>query len=222
MRRPVARSTRTPLFLTNVSAWISRSSSSKSFQRWCRLAKCLDTCCCRATALWSIGSFQGLDAQSSEFIRSFKLKHEHQAHPCGSREFYIVAAHHHNPHISCERLVRYIRVIGIALESNASGRVQGRFSADEVEEMHQMSKDPEIFDRICNSIAPSIWGNEDIKKAVACLLFSGSAKKLADGTRLRGDINVLVLGDPGTAKSQVLKFVEKVLLLCTLVYERRD
>lgn len=50
----------------------------------------------------------------------------------------------------------------------------------------------------------------DIKKAIACLLFSGSKKMLPDGMRLRGDINVLLLGDPGTAKSQLLKFVEKV------------
>ena len=50
----------------------------------------------------------------------------------------------------------------------------------------------------------------DIKKAVACLLFGGSRKALPDGMRLRGDINVLLLGDPGTAKSQLLKFVEKV------------
>ena len=50
----------------------------------------------------------------------------------------------------------------------------------------------------------------DIKKAVACLLFGGSRKVLPDGMRLRGDINVLLLGDPGTAKSQLLKFVEKV------------
>ena len=50
----------------------------------------------------------------------------------------------------------------------------------------------------------------DIKKAVACLLFGGSKKILPDGMRLRGDINVLLLGDPGTAKSQLLKFVEKV------------
>ena len=51
----------------------------------------------------------------------------------------------------------------------------------------------------------------DIKKAIACLLFGGSKKILPDGMRLRGDINVLLLGDPGTAKSQLLKFVEKVL-----------
>ena len=51
----------------------------------------------------------------------------------------------------------------------------------------------------------------DIKKAIACLLFGGSKKVLPDGMRLRGDINVLLLGDPGTAKSQLLKFVEKVV-----------
>ena len=50
----------------------------------------------------------------------------------------------------------------------------------------------------------------DIKKAITCLLFGGSKKVLSDNIRLRGDINVLLLGDPGTAKSQLLKFVEKV------------
>ena len=53
----------------------------------------------------------------------------------------------------------------------------------------------------------------DIKKAIACLLFGGSKKILPDGMRLRGDINVLLLGDPGTAKSQLLKFVEKVCMM---------
>jgi DNA replicative helicase MCM subunit Mcm2 (Cdc46/Mcm family) len=61
----------------------------------------------------------------------------------------------------------------------------------------------------------------DIKKAITCLLFGGSKKVLPDGMRLRGDINVLLLGDPGTAKSQLLKFVEKVCkgtdsVLCVL------
>jgi DNA replication licensing factor MCM5 len=53
----------------------------------------------------------------------------------------------------------------------------------------------------------------DIKKSITCLLFGGSKKILPDGMRLRGDINVLLLGDPGTAKSQLLKFVEKVCML---------
>ena len=50
----------------------------------------------------------------------------------------------------------------------------------------------------------------DIKKAIACLLIGGSRKRLPDGLTRRGDINLLLLGDPGTAKSQLLKFVEKV------------
>ena len=60
------------------------------------------------------------------------------------------------------------------------------------------------------SIAPAIYGFEDVKKAVACLLFGGSRKILPDGLTRRGDINVLLLGDPGTAKSQILKFAERV------------
>ncbi|MBH1945553.1 ATP-binding protein, partial [Erythrobacter sp. YJ-T3-07] len=62
---------------------------------------------------------------------------------------------------------------------------------------------------MADSIAPSIYANRDIKKAILCLLLGGSKKILPDGMKLRGDINVLLLGDPGTAKSQLLKFVEK-------------
>ena len=69
---------------------------------------------------------------------------------------------------------------------------------------------PNLYETFVNSIAPSIYGNEDIKKAITCLLMGGSKKILPDGMRLRGDINVLLLGDPGTAKSQLLKFVEKI------------
>lgn len=50
----------------------------------------------------------------------------------------------------------------------------------------------------------------DVKKAISCLLFGGSRKRLPDGLMRRGDINLLLLGDPGTAKSQLLKFVERV------------
>jgi DNA replication licensing factor MCM5 len=83
-------------------------------------------------------------------------------------------------------------------------------TAEDEEKIISMSKDPEIFNKISKSIASAIYGQNDIKKAVACLLFSGYPKKLPDGMRLRGDINVLLLGDPSTAKSQFLKFVERV------------
>ncbi|EIM21497.1 MCM-domain-containing protein [Wallemia mellicola CBS 633.66] len=108
----------------------------------------------------------------------------------------------------------YIRVVGLEVDSaHATSGAGGRgksFTPEEEEEFSKLSQFPNLYERFASSIAPSIYGNLDIKKAVACLLFGGSKKILPDGMRLRGDINVLLLGDPGTAKSQLLKFVEKV------------
>ena len=106
----------------------------------------------------------------------------------------------------------YLQVLGLHhgfLSSDASGASLNVFSAEEEDEFRELSRDDQIFERICKSIAPSIYGSEDVKKAIACLLFGGARKQLADGARLRGDINVLLLGDPSVAKSQFLKFVEK-------------
>ena len=83
------------------------------------------------------------------------------------------------------------------------------FTGEEEEKFRRMAADPDIYNRIIRSIAPSIYGSEDIKKSIACLLFGGSRKRMPDGLTRRGDINVLLLGDPGTAKSQLLKFVER-------------
>lgn len=115
----------------------------------------------------------------------------------------------------------FIKVLGIQLEGQESSafdpsgngkrsRQAAVFSEAEEREMIALSKLPNLYSRFINSIAPSIFGNEDIKKAIACLLFGGSRKVLPDKMRIRGDINVLLLGDPGVAKSQFLKFVEKV------------
>jgi len=106
----------------------------------------------------------------------------------------------------------YIRVIGIEVETAGPGRSSGNlmFTAEEEEEYRQLAARPDAFDVLSRSIAPSIYGSEDVKKAITCLLFGGSRKRLPDGLTRRGDINVLLLGDPGTAKSQLLKFVEKV------------
>jgi len=83
-------------------------------------------------------------------------------------------------------------------------------TAEDVEQITTMARDPEIYNKLTKSIASTIYGHDDIKKAIACLLFGGSPKRLPDGMKLRGDINVLLLGDPSVAKSQFLKFVERV------------
>jgi len=103
----------------------------------------------------------------------------------------------------------YIRVVG--LQEDFSGLARGApvFSQEEVAAFRKFAAQPDVQDRIFGMVAPQIFGSEDIKKAVACLLFGGSRKRLPDGVTLRGDINVLLLGDPSTAKSQFLKFVER-------------
>lgn len=78
---------------------------------------------------------------------------------------------------------------------------------EEEEVIIKLSKDPMIFKKVTNSIAPSIYGYEEVKEAIALQLFSGIVKNLPDGMRIRGDIHVLLVGDPGIAKSQILRYV---------------
>ncbi len=71
----------------------------------------------------------------------------------------------------------------------------------------ELSKDPDIIDKFSKSIAPSIYGLDVIKKALVLQLFGGVRKLMKDGTRIRGDIHILMVGDPGTAKSQLLRYM---------------
>lgn len=84
-----------------------------------------------------------------------------------------------------------------------------RLTEEDERQIRALSKDPQIIEKIVGSIAPSIYGHTDIKTAVALSMFGGVAKRRAGEHNIRGDINVLLLGDPGTAKSQVLKYIEK-------------
>ncbi len=73
-----------------------------------------------------------------------------------------------------------------------------------------LSKDPQLYPKILASIAPSIYGFEDIKEAIAYQLAGGVNKVMGDGIKIRGDINVLLVGDPGTAKSQMLQYIARI------------
>ncbi|EEQ41519.1 hypothetical protein CLUG_05647 [Clavispora lusitaniae ATCC 42720] len=86
---------------------------------------------------------------------------------------------------------------------------QAAWVEEDEREFRRLSRERGIIDKIIASMAPSIYGHKDIKTAIACSLFGGVAKNVNGKHSIRGDINVLLLGDPGTAKSQILKYAEK-------------
>jgi replicative DNA helicase Mcm len=77
---------------------------------------------------------------------------------------------------------------------------------EEEERMEEMASDPDIHLKIQRSIAPTIYGHENVKAAIALQQFSNRQRLLPDGTKQRGDIHVLLVGDPGVAKSQMLAY----------------
>ena len=104
----------------------------------------------------------------------------------------------------------YIKVVQFQHENKRTGRQTFNFTEEDQRKFNLFAKTDKIYEKIAKSIAPGIFGSDDIKKAIACLLFGGCRKRLNGGVMLRGDINILLLGDPSTAKSQFLKFVERV------------
>ena len=84
-----------------------------------------------------------------------------------------------------------------------------RLSPQRIQYLKELSKTHDIYDRLTRSLAPSIWELTDVKKGLLCQLFGGTSKKLKDG-KFRGDIHVLLVGDPSTSKSQLLRYVNKI------------
>jgi replicative DNA helicase Mcm len=82
-------------------------------------------------------------------------------------------------------------------------------SPEEEAKILELSRDPLVHKKIMSSIAPSIFGNEHLKEAVMYLLFGGVSRSLPDMT-VRGEMNALIIGDPGTAKSQMLQYVSRI------------
>ncbi|CAG8643061.1 1409_t:CDS:2, partial [Paraglomus occultum] len=72
-----------------------------------------------------------------------------------------------------------------------------------------LSQDPEVYTKLAKSIAPEIYGHEDVKKALLLQLIGGVTKQMGDGMKIRGDLNICLMGDPGVAKSQLLKYISK-------------
>ncbi len=107
-------------------------------------------------------------------------------------------------------------VYGIYLQAISVQKKEKEFeeieiTPEEEEEIRKLANDPNIYEKLVKSIAPSIYGHERVKEAIALQLFGGTKNKVfPDGTRVRPDIHILLIGDPGTAKSQMLYYVYKL------------
>ncbi|MBU2634366.1 MAG: minichromosome maintenance protein MCM [Nanoarchaeota archaeon] len=102
----------------------------------------------------------------------------------------------------------------LMMESNHIEPIEETFSDIEIDEgdekkIIELSKDPKIYEKLTNAIAPSIYGHERVKEAIILQLMGGVRKMKEDGTITRGDMHILLVGDPGAAKSSILQFVSK-------------
>ena len=100
----------------------------------------------------------------------------------------------------------------ISIEHKQKEFTDIEISKEEEEEIKELGKDPQIFEKIAKSIAPSIFGYDEIKKALTLALFGGTPdKKLVDGAPIRSDIHMLLIGDPGSAKTRLLQAVTSLV-----------
>ncbi|AED95141.1 DNA replication licensing factor MCM6 [Arabidopsis thaliana] len=88
---------------------------------------------------------------------------------------------------------------------------QQQFTAEELDEIQQMRNTPDYFNKLVGSMAPTVFGHQDIKRAVLLMLLGGVHKTTHEGINLRGDINVCIVGDPSCAKSQFLKYTAGIV-----------
>jgi replicative DNA helicase Mcm len=103
----------------------------------------------------------------------------------------------------------------LAVESNNIIPMEENFEDVDIDEederaIRELAANPKLIDRMVDSIAPSIWGHRNVKTALAFQLFGGVKKTRSDGTKMRGDVHVLLVGDPGVAKSVMLGFINGV------------
>jgi replicative DNA helicase Mcm len=103
-----------------------------------------------------------------------------------------------------------LMVLGNSFESKTREYEEIEMTPEDLRLIEQFRGDPTVVDKIVLSLAPTIKGMEEEKEAIALQLFGGVEKKHADGVRVRGDIHVLLVGDPGTAKSQLLRYIADV------------
>ena len=108
------------------------------------------------------------------------------------------------------------RQMDIFLEANYVESTEDNYEDLEItpeneQEILKLANDPKIYEKLISSIAPALYGLEEVKEALSLQFFSGISKTLIDGTRIRGDIHILLVGDPSTAKSATMKVISNIV-----------
>jgi len=117
--------------------------------------------------------------------------------------------HHRTAFLACTALSSNSRIGGDDLQNEdiTPQAIKERMSPSEWNTIYKMSQDKSLYQNLIDSLFPTIHGNEEVKRGILLMLFGGVAKTTVESTSLRGDINVCIVGDPSTAKSQLLKQV---------------
>lgn len=95
----------------------------------------------------------------------------------------------------------------INIKDETEEDVVSQFTREEKKQIFDMKYDKDLYNKVVRSVAPAVWGHDDVKRGILLMLFGGVHKKTKEGISLRGDINVCIVGDPSVAKSQFLKYV---------------
>ncbi|HUR61247.1 MAG TPA: minichromosome maintenance protein MCM [Candidatus Thermoplasmatota archaeon] len=110
-----------------------------------------------------------------------------------------------------QKRVEFNKILnGVSIEVQQQEFSEVQYTAEEEDEICTLGEDPAIYDRLRASFAPTIYGLDVEKDALILSLFGGVEKTYKDGSRSRGDIHVLLVGDPGVAKSQLLRYLSKL------------
>ncbi|XP_063369189.1 DNA replication licensing factor Mcm6 [Cydia amplana] len=111
---------------------------------------------------------------------------------------------------SVQAISRRFGTAELAADDMTTEDMRKQMTDKEWDKVYEMSRDRNLYNNLIASLFPSIHGNNEVKRGILLMLFGGVAKTTIEGTTLRGDINVCIVGDPSTAKSQVLKQVSEI------------
>jgi len=102
------------------------------------------------------------------------------------------------------------KIVALSMESLGKEAIEVELTESDIQRLKELSKEEGFYDRILDSFSPSIYGYKHIKEALLLAIIGASSRELPDGTKIRGKIHVLLLGDPGVAKSQLLKYAASI------------